>query len=106
MRTLLITTLLSSLVSLVSTAQVPTARIQADPELPTNIERYGIDYKLKDYSFTSGDSTILESIPLEQYESMRSNESDVEIFDPISGQTLILFHEKKSKSSANQTLNH
>lgn len=74
-------------------------------EYPTNIERYNVDYSLKNYTFENGDSTILNSIPLENYEHLRSPNTDIEVYDPISGETLILFFEKRSKSTTTQLQN-
>lgn len=75
------------------------ARQQYQPETPTNLERYGIDYQLKDYPFLNGDSTVLESIDLSYLEEFRVEDQDVEIIDPSSGLTVILYFEKKNPST-------
>ena len=85
--------------------QISTSRYQTTSDLPTNTERYGIDYCLKNYTFNNADSSILETIPLHEYEHLRSNDTDVEIFDPVSGQTLILFFEKRTKSATDKLQN-
>lgn len=74
-------------------------RQQYQPETPTNQERYGIDYQLKDYPFIDGDSTILNLIDLSYLEEFRTEDQDVEIIDPYTGLTVILYFEKKTHST-------
>lgn len=68
------------------------------PILVSNIDRYGVDYILKDYIFTSNDSTFLNQLDLSIVESQRSMNEDVEVVDPATGLTIILFFEKKGVS--------
>ena len=48
-----------------------TERKMTPIHIPTNIERYQLDYELKDYTFVNGDSSILTLIKMEQYEHLR-----------------------------------
>ncbi len=84
-------------------AQESTSRIVIPVEYPTNIERYGIDYELKDYSFQNGDSTILNTINLDHYDHLRNPNHYVEVLDPSTGLTIILYHEKRSRESFTST---
>lgn len=54
-------------------------------------DRYDYDYKLKDYVFVDGDSSILDLINIDQYEPQRHQTENVEIFLPNINQTLILY---------------
>lgn len=65
-------------------------------EAPNCFNRYNIDYKLDDYSFTGGDSTILTLIDLESIEHMRSSASDVIINDPVNNVNIVLFKKEVS----------
>lgn len=73
------------------------AQIQIDnssrmiQEAPNCFNRYNIDYKLENYNFASGDSTILALIDLESIEVHRSTQEDVTIYDPINNVNIILF---------------
>ena len=86
-----------------------TERKMTPIHIPTNIERYQVDYELKDYTFVNGDSSILTLINLEQYEHLRLQNQDVEISDDSTEKIIILFSidkaiNRKSKHiSINQT---
>ncbi|MBL1279175.1 MAG: hypothetical protein COA33_002840 [Fluviicola sp.] len=76
---------------------------------PSNIERYGVDYELKDYVFVNGDSSILNLLDIEYIEYLRSETQNIEVIDATSGVTIILFFEKKKvnidpSSTLNQKL--
>ena len=47
--------------------------------IPSNIERYQDDYELRNYTFVDGDSSILNSIQLDEYESLRQMDQNIEI---------------------------
>ena len=85
---------LTFLVSLISCAlfsqnYIPTQRqITAKP---TNQSLYNLEYELKHYVFSNGDSTILNSINLEDFISDRQQSVDVEIAAPSINQTIILY---------------
>ncbi len=66
---------------------------------PTPMERYGIDYELKDYIFINGDSTVLNQLDLNSIEQYRSMSEDVEIIDSNTGLTIILFYEKRQRNT-------
>mmetsp|Transcript_36869 Transcript_36869/g.48436 ORF Transcript_36869/g.48436 Transcript_36869/m.48436 type:complete len:110 (-) Transcript_36869:1375-1704(-) len=70
-----------------------TSKLRVDPVQPTHVERYGVDYTLKDYTFT-GDSTILESIDLDYLEQFRLATQDIEVVDTNTGLTVVLFYRK------------
>lgn len=86
--------------------QTHLSRIAQQPEIPSNIERYESDYKLKDYTFVNGDSSILESINLEYLEQFRSTEHNIEVIDPNTGLSVILFSERKRKTGITLQQNH
>ena len=65
----------------------------------TPVERYGVDYELKDHVFTNGDSTVLNLIDLTTFEDQRSQTENVEIIDTATGLTIVLFFEKKEKTT-------
>lgn len=77
-------------------------RIVKEIDQPNNIERYGIDYELKDYVFNSSDSSILHSIDLNALEQFRNSDSDIEVTDPSTGLTVILFWEKRKKTRVDE----
>ena len=83
-------------------------RMTSDLKL-SNISRYSIDYELKNQLFVDGDSSILNLINLEQYEYLREQSQDIEIFDESTEKIVILFSIDKSiarktkRISLNQT---
>ncbi len=96
---LLITTL--TLLSFQSFSQDQSSRIMTNTPFqnniePTNIERYKVDYELKDYNFINGDSTILMQLNLKEIESFRniSGNENIEIKDPNTGLIIILYPNK------------
>lgn len=97
MKLLLLTSIIS--ISFLCTSQVDyTSKMVTPVHTPTNIERYGVDYELKNYTFTSEDSTILNQLDLKQFEEFRNPSENIEINDPSSGLTIILFFEKHSSN--------
>lgn len=70
-----------------------TSRIQSQVPQSTNLERYGVDYVVKNYAF-NGDSTILYQIDLENLEQFRLSETNAEVIDPNTGLTVVLFYRK------------
>jgi len=93
MRTLLFITFIA--LSYWSTSQVDyTSKMVTAPPIPTNIERYEVDYKLKSHVFIDGDSSVLNQIDLRLLEEYRDTTEDVEITDPTTGLKVILFFEK------------
>ena len=75
--------------------QSSSSRIATLPPNQSNIERYNIDYALKDYIFQNGDSTILNSLDLEYLEHYRLPDSDIDVTEPNTGLTVTLFYEKR-----------
>lgn len=76
-----------------------TAR-KAEPLIfPNAIERYNIDYKLKDYTFQDGDSSVLLLLDLNYLETYRSPDSNIEVADPNTGLIVILFNRKRSRTT-------
>jgi hypothetical protein len=68
-----------------------TERKMTPVRIPTNIQRYQDDYELKNYDFEDGDSSVLNSIDLKQYESFRQLNEHVEIELNFIHTTLILY---------------
>lgn len=66
-------------------------------EAPNCHNRYNVDYKLADYSFPAGDSTILTQLDLESIEVYRSSTEDVVVNDPINNVNIILFKREASE---------
>ncbi len=66
---------------------------------PDNIDRYKVDYELKDYTFENGDSTILLQLDLESVEPLRNTSglATTEVEDPNTGLIIVLYSEKKIK---------
>ena len=73
-----------------------TERYVTPMELPTNIERYNVDYKLVDESVIVSDSSILSQIDLDILDSMRAIDHNVVVNDVNTGLEIILFYKKKS----------
>ena len=84
-----ITTFLFLVISSFSFSQ--TGKYQEEIHIMTMQERYDYDYKLKDYVFIDGDSTILDLINIDLFEPMRHQTENVEIFLPNINQTLVLY---------------
>lgn len=61
----------------------------------SNLQRYGLDYLLIDYTFVDGDSSIIELLDLDYLEQFRQNDVDVIHIDPISGQKVKLYAARK-----------
>ena len=83
----------------------PTSRYRTHVEAPNNVERYGIDYELKDYTFINGDSTILSQLNLEALEEFRSEDESVEAIDSNTGLIVILYQEKRNNTPNSLNLN-
>ena len=73
-----------------------TERYVTPMELPTNIERYNVDYKLVDESVIVSDSSILSQIDLDRLDSMIAIDHNVVVNDVNTGLEIILFYKKKS----------
>lgn len=83
-----------------SQTQPNSSRIATPIPEKSNIERYNIDYTLKDYTFSNSDSTILNQIDLTHLENFRSEDHNVEVEDPSTGLIVILFYQKKVNSNS------
>lgn len=77
--------------------QSSTSRIATPIPPQSNIERYGIDYEVKNYVFQNGDSTILNSIDLNYLEQFRLENSDAEVVDQTTGLVILLYYESRKK---------
>lgn len=73
-----------------------TSRVMIPVEIPSAIERYNVDYRLKDYQFQNGDSTVLLQLDLEYLDGLRIEDSDIEKVDPNTGLTVVLFNRKRN----------
>lgn len=72
-----------------------TAKMAPTASIPTNVERYGVDYELK--NVTTPDPGILVQLNLNQYESLRQQTSDVEVNDPQNNVTIVLYALEKTR---------
>lgn len=85
-----------------SIAQVQsTNRINGPTTNTSMIDRYQIDYELKDYAF-SGDSSFLEQINIENFEHLRRETGQVEAYDADNDIVIILYskaHARKVKAN-------
>lgn len=97
----IILTVLSANFIFVGWGQASTDRYVTPIDIPTNIERYNIDYKLVDESVLVSDSLILNQIDLDSLDALRFEEHSVTVHDNATNLDVILFHEKKSKISNN-----
>lgn len=59
--------------------------------IPSNQSLYNIEFELKHYAFSNGDSTILNAINFELLPLQREQSIDVEVYDPTINQTIILY---------------
>ena len=75
--------------------------IQAEHQLlpNDNIERYGLDYELINYTFVNGDSTILNSIYLDRALQLRLEFLDRELNDINNNLTILLYSEKRAREA-------
>lgn len=68
-----------------------TGKYQQEIHIMSMKERYDYDYKLKNYEFIDGDSSILDLINIDLYEPQRLLEENIEIYISEINQTLILY---------------
>lgn len=62
-----------------------------------NIERYGLDYELPNYTFVNGDSMVLNTINLDRALLMREASVDKELYDLNSGLTILIYSEERAR---------
>lgn len=99
MKKLLLLATASLLTVTYASSQNSTSRYFSTPEIPSNVERYNVDYTLKNYVFVNGDSTILEQIDLASIEHLRSATENVELLDNNTGEIIILFYSKRKPTT-------
>lgn len=94
-------------VSLAQQTHDASSRIAPQISPVSNVERYGVDYALKNYVFQDGDSTVLEQINLDALEHHRNPSQDIEVLDQTTGLIVILYHRKRAKKAkeTNQNVN-
>lgn len=83
-------------ISFLGYSQNSSSRYQFTVHTESNIDRYNVDYVIKDYVFVNGDSTILENIDFSLIENQRKNDENVEVIDPTTGLTVVLFNRPKN----------
>ncbi len=89
----------------VSQATLENARmIPEGNTVPSNIERYKVDYEVVNYTFIDGDSTILEQIDLNFLEQFRRPDYDSRVEDPVTGLHVLLYGSMKKEGSHNINL--
>jgi len=74
------------------------------PHLPTNIERFKMDYELVDNSLVATDKSLLETLELWRIEYVREDNQDVVFFEKNAGIEILVYSREKTttrKSSAN-----
>ena len=77
-------------------AQTSTDRYMTTELVPSNLERYNIDFKLVDESVIVSDSSILNQIDMINLETFRAQDQNVIVNDAVTGLDVILFYKKKS----------
>ncbi len=77
---------------------------RATTDYPSNIQRYGYDYIVNDYTFPNGDSSILELINLDQLESSRRQDVNVVETDAATGLSITLIAYNKIGRKPKNTL--
>jgi len=87
-------------------AQVnPTERfITHSAHIPTNIERYKVDYQLLDESLISDSKEILLALNINQLEGLRREDEDIQLVDEGTGIVIILY--SYSKCAINKNSSH
>ena len=73
-------------------------------EVPTNLERYNVDYKLMDSTLLNGNWDLIDQVDLNYLDSFRSQSTSVQATDPITGFEIILFHEKRESYSPSENI--
>lgn len=63
-------------------------------EKPAKSDRYDLDFSVKGWS--EKNLKVLESLDPDQYEHLRADEQDVEVYDPKNKVTIILFSKRKT----------
>lgn len=105
-KALLLITIVNLNVSYLEAQINPTERyITQSLHIPTNIERYKIDYQLLDESLISDSKEILLSINIDQFEAQRREDEDVHVLDETTGIMIVLYSYSKCTVNKNQTLN-
>lgn len=73
--------------------------------IPSNADRYGKDYEIKDFILTSENAYVLQMIDLNAYEALREESVDVEIYDEAINETIILYAVNRIQKARKTTIN-
>lgn len=97
-----IATLCFAIITFSSISQLSNsdARYQSGTTL-SNVDRYGIDYELINYTFINGDSTILSGLSLENLEYSRHDSEDVIAYDKVVHVNVLLYSRKRIAGGVN-----
>lgn len=104
-KTLLLITLFNlSIASLNAQVNLSERYITQSAHIPTNIERYKIDYQLLDESIISDSKEILLSLNINALEEQRLEDEDIQLVDESTGIVVILY--SYSKCAINKNNSH
>lgn len=73
---------------------IDSRKVSPNGEL-SNAQRYGYDYELIDYDFSSGDSTILDVLDLPSMEYLRHDTMDQAYRDTYNGVVVLIYSRKR-----------
>lgn len=95
-KTLLLIILFNMSISYLNAQVNPTERfITHSAHIPTNIERYKIDYEIVDQSLIESDMSILTELNLERIEHLRHETDDVMTVDKNTGIEIVIYSVQK-----------
>ncbi len=86
-----------------SFSQNITERHQTPVEIPSNIDRYKVDYELVDESLIATDNSILTSLNLDAIEAVRLETEDTIYFDEVAEIELRVYSVAKTAIRKNKT---
>ncbi|MBP7807721.1 MAG: hypothetical protein KA163_00375 [Bacteroidia bacterium] len=100
MKRFLFTLLIVSITALVKAQTImPTignGKLIDESMVETNTSRYQIDYEIKGWNGAIKDSDKINQLDLNFYDSKRLEKDDIELFDSVTGLTVIVYSEKKT----------
>ncbi len=73
------------------TAYSQTSKVRENQSVPTNIQRYGNDYELVDFTLNTHNQSILETLDLASVEHLRLDTEDIIVSLPNSDYQILLY---------------
>lgn len=70
--------------------------------IPNNLQRYQLDYEIKNAAQI--DTVLVFSLQLDQFDPLRHETNDVEIFDPVHQVTIILYSIQRCQQNKSKTI--